>query len=494
MIEGWEEVPKNAGLVYIKKRSTVIIWAAVLSVFTTGIVLASITMNIVISLSVALVLGGLTFLLLCIVNPKLGFLVTFALPFIGFELQRILKLEIPVGLAVQIMFFLLLLILLIKRKIQQGYNFKYLSSPITYIILVTQLYIGIEAFNPDMHSIDGWLIVLRGSLAILVVYFVSLIVYDEERFVQAFFFCWILLATLSAIYACYQEWVKIPAYVLSWIHATEERYRLIFIVGKYRKFSLLSDPSAFGNFMAISALTTIILAFKPNKSGTRIALIASTALLILAMGYSGTRTSYAMFLAGLILYVLMTINNKRTLIFAVTGSLIFVVLIFGPIYGNATINRIRSTFNSEDKSLNVRDENRKSIQGYIYEHPIGGGVMTTGDAGMKYNPNHRLAGFPPDSGLLKTALELGWIGLILELVLYVIALSIGIRSFYKSEDLKIKYYYLAICVLLFSVAVGSYAQSIQTQIPLMTVFFPCLAFIARLKGTELKSVIANQNK
>lgn len=494
MTEDWDEVPRNAGLVYIKKRSTVIIWAAVLLLFSAGIVLAAISMNVVVSLSVSLVLGGLAFLLICIINPKLGFLATFALPFIGFELQRVFKAEIPVGLAVQIMFFLLLLILLIKKRIQQGYSFKYLSSPITYIILITQLYIGIEAFNPDMHSIDGWLIVLRGSLAILVVYFVALIVYDEDRFVQAFFFCWVLLATLSALYACYQEWVKIPAYVMSWIHATEERYRLIFIVGKYRKFSVLSDPSAFGNFMAISALTTIILAFKPNKASTRIALMGSTVLLILAMGYSGTRTSYAMFIAGLILYVLMTINNKRTLIFAVTSSLIFVVLVFGPIHGNATINRLRSTFNSEDKSLNVRDDNRKSIQGYIYAHPIGGGVMTTGDAGMKYNPNHRLAGFPPDSGLLKTALELGWIGLILELILYVIALSIGIRNFYQSENEKIKYYYLAICVLLFAVAVGSYAQSIQTQIPLMTVFFPCLAFITRLKGTEIQMTAASQKK
>jgi putative inorganic carbon (hco3(-)) transporter len=492
MIEGWDEAPRNAGLALLKKHSTSIAWFAILLFISVGIVLAAISMNLIITLGVSIALGGLAFILLCFVNPKLGFLATFALPFIGFELPRIFKTEVPVGLATQIMFFILLLILLIKKRFQRGYSFKYLSSPITYIILVTQLYIGIQAFNPDMHSLDGWLIVLRGSLAILVVYFVSLIIYDEEKFIKAFFLCWMLLATLSALYACYQEWVKIPNYVLSWIHATEERYRLIFIVGKYRKFSVLSDPSAFGNFMAISALAAMILAFKPNKALTRILLLGSVTLLLLAMGYSGTRTSYAMFLSGLVLYVLMTINNKRTLLFAVASSLIFVILIYGPIYGNATINRLRSTFNTEDKSLNVRDINRNSIQGYIYEHPIGGGVMTTGDAGMKYNPNHRLAGFPTDSGLLKTALELGWIGLILELLLYVIALSICIRNFYKSNHEKIKYYYLIICTLLFCVAVGSYAQSIQTQIPLMTVFFPCLAFITRLKGTELQTTESNR--
>ena len=494
MVEDWDQVSSKANFSFVKKHTTALAWSGAVFILSIGVVLASARMNLMLSLSLAIALGGLAFLLLCIINPKLGFLATFSLPFIGFELQRIFKAEIPVGLAVQLMFFLILLILLVKRRFNQGYSFRFLSSPITYIIIITQLYIGIQAFNPAMHSFDGWLIVLRGALAILVVYIVSLIIYDEENFIQGFFYCWILLATLSALYACYQEWVKIPNYVLSWIHATEERYRLIFIVGKYRKFSVLSDPSAFGNFMAISALVSIILAFKPTTQLKRVALIISTGLLILAMGYSGTRTSYAMFIAGLVLYVLMTINNKRTLLFAVSTSIIFVVIIFGPIHGNATINRIRSTFNSEDKSLNVRDTNRKSIQDYIYAHPIGGGVMTTGDAGMKYNPNHRLAGFPPDSGLLKTALELGWIGLILELLLYVIALSMGIRYFYQSKNERIKYYYLAICTMLFSVAVGSYAQSIQTQIPLMTVFFPCLAFLTRLKQSEIQQELIIPNR
>jgi putative inorganic carbon (hco3(-)) transporter len=484
MIEGWDYADRESRLERLKKTTSPAVWILSILAFTAVIVLIATQMNLLLTLVIALAVGGLSFILLCIVNPKAGYIAIFALPFIGFELHRYFKAEVPVGLATQIMFLFLLIVLLIKRRIQAGIKFSYFSNPINYIIIITQFYVLIQAFNPDMHSIQGWLIILRGALAIIVVYFVTLIIIDEPRFIQTFFFCWIILATLSALYACYQEWIKIPAYVLSWIHATEERYRLIYIVGHYRKFSVLSDPSAFGNFMAISALTSIILAFKPTSTLNRILLIICTIFLLLAMGYSGTRTSVAMFIAGLVLYILMTINNRGTLIFAVTASLSFAFLIFGPIYGNSTINRIRSTFNTEDKSLSVRDTNRKSIQDYIYEHPIGGGVMTTGDAGMKYNPNHRLAGFPPDSGLLKTALELGWIGLIIELLLYVIALGLGIRNFYHTKNTGNKYYYLAICVMLFSVVVGSYAQSIQTQIPLMTVFFPCLAFITRLQETD----------
>jgi hypothetical protein len=67
---------------------------------------------------------------------------------------------------------------------------------------------------------------------------------------------------------------------------------------------------------------------------------------------------------------------------------------------------------------------------------------------------------------------------------------LGIRNFYHTKNISNKYYYLAICVMLFSVVVGSYAQSIQTQIPLMTVFFPCLAFITRMKETDSQPVIS----
>jgi O-antigen ligase len=253
----------------------------------------------------------------------------------------------------------------------------------------------------------------------------------------------------------------------------------------YRKFSLLSDPAAFGIFMCSSSLITIILAFRPTKRSYRALLLGASLFMILAMAYSGTRTAYAMFVAGLIMFLFMTINNKRTLIFSAVAIFAVFVLLFGPIYGNATINRIRSTFNSEDASLNVRDRNRATIQEYIYSHPMGGGVMTTGDAGMKYNPNHRLAGFPPDSGYLKIVLETGWTGLFLAVLFFYVCLRQGIKNFYHTQDENIRYYYLAITAMVFSISIGSYAQSVHTQVPIMLFFYPSVALLTRISYSEL---------
>jgi putative inorganic carbon (hco3(-)) transporter len=71
-------------------------------------------------------------------------------------------------------------------------------------------------------------------------------------------------------------------------------------------------------------------------------------------------------------------------------------VVFTPFFKGKTVERLRSAFElKENASLNVRDVNRKLIQPYIYAHPIGGGLATSGKPGEAYNPDHRLAGFPP---------------------------------------------------------------------------------------------------
>jgi hypothetical protein len=144
----------------------------------------------------------------------------------------------------------------------------------------------------------------------------------------------------------------------------------------------------------------------------------------------------------------MTINNRRTLIFMAGFILFFVVLIFGPFYSINAVNRVRTSFKfSDDESMNVRDQNRKMIQPYIYSHPLGGGVATSGVLGLLYNPGHPLAGFPPDSGYLRAAIETGPIGLAYTLFMFFVMLQVGIRNYYASRSKKTRTIYVGhVCV------------------------------------------------
>jgi hypothetical protein len=188
-------------------------------------------------------------------------------------------------------------------------------------------------------------------------------------------------------------------------------------------------------------------------------------------------------------------NKTSTKIFAVIAGLGFVVLMYGPFYGNSTINRFRTTFSgSNDPSFKVREMNRAFIQPYIYSHPIGGGLCTTGAGGLRFNPTHYLAGFPPDSGYLKKALETGWIGLIIICVLYFVILKNCIKGYFEATHPDIKILFAASCAFLFSFYIADFAQDAIGQITDTVVYYPLIAITLKLKGFKMNSEDQSNNK
>lgn len=431
-----------------------------------------------------ILLVGLIFVLVSIIKPELGFFAALILPMGSFELERYIKLNIPIGLLLQAIFFYLLIILLFKNRIKSTNGFNHVKNSISYVIIFTYCHFIIQGFNPNMDSFNGWLFAIRSITGIYLIYYVTLFIFNDLKIVKQFFYLWIILASICAVYACYQEWFGLPSFIINYIHSDPLKLGLYYINGKYRIFSLLSDPAAFGIFMSGSFLVTFVLILYSRTNLKRVLFIVAAFLMLLACAFSGTRTSYVMIPAGLLLFTLMTITNKKTLIVTTMVSLVFAVLLFGPFYGNVTLNRIRSTFNGDDASLNVRDVNRANIQKYIYDHPLGGGVMTSGVAGLEYNPEHRLAGFPPDSGYLQTVLEVGWLGLIILLLFFFISIRLALKRYYQSSDNRVKPYYLSVCLFVFSVAIASYAQVVVGQYPISLFIFSSLAIVSRLKEFE----------
>jgi putative inorganic carbon (HCO3(-)) transporter len=185
---------------------------------------------------------------------------------------------------------------------------------------------------------------------------------------------------------------------------------------------------------------------------------------------------------------MMTLSNKKTLIFASTFAVIFVFIIYGPIYGNPTVNRLRSTFDLQtDESYKVRDINRHSIQPFIASHPLGGGLATSGFNSGNYVPNHPLANFPPDSGLLKNAIEYGWVGLLLLYITYICVLQQGIHAYYRSNHPRNRVLFLGAVIALFGYMVAQYAQIAIGMIPGTFFVYALIAIIIRLRQIELQT-------
>jgi cell division protein FtsW (lipid II flippase) len=249
----------------------------------------------------------------------------------------------------------------------------------------------------------------------------------------------------------------------------------------------------------MSACALMFLAFFLNGKFNikrRIYLLIGIVICSLAMSYSGTRTATMTLVIGILLYVLMTIANRRTLIFTAIFAGLFVVLIYGPIYGNPTINRLRSTFDlSEDESYKVRDINRHSIQPFIHANPLGGGLGTSGVGSSAFVPNHPLADFPSDSGLLRNAIEYGWVGLLVLYLTYVVLLQQAVHFYFTSRDRKNRVILLASNLALFSYIVAQYAQVAIGMIPSAFLVYALMAIFIRLPQMEAESkLLTNKTK
>jgi len=235
--------------------------------------------------------------------------------------------------------------------------------------------------------------------------------------------------------------------------------------------------------MASGAVGSLILALESSSKKIKVLLGAFTAIMFLGMSYSGTRTANIMLAAGLFLYVLMTLYQRKTRILAVSVGMLFLFIMNAPIYGNPTINRFRTAFNapSNNASLDTRLINREKIRPYLYAHPFGGGVNTTGVTGSKYNPHHALAGIPPDSSLVANLMENGWVGLAIHLIFLFLIVAFSVHYYYRCQNHEIRSYYAVIAAMLFSLGlVGGYAQYTLASVPQVFVYIPFIAITIRL--------------
>lgn len=448
--------------------------------------------NSFIGYSLPFLLVGMGVVFYTIADYKFGFYLALTSGFFIFFIGRLAGQAFPSAFYIDILIWSSFLGL-IMDSVRNRQQIRWGSGhAITYGYLLFIVLLLIESLNPNADSFEGWFFVFRKFLQLFIIYILGLNVFTSVRSIYKFFKVWIILATIAGAYACYQEWFGFFDFETDWVYSVPGRAGLYFLdTGIMRKFSILSDPAAFGILMGSTAVVVVVLFLHQRKMKDRILSLLILLFIMLGVAYSGTRTAYFTILAGLFLYILMNINQVRTLLFSALCFLGFVFILFGPIYGNPTIDRIRSAFNfKEDASMKVRDDNRKFIQPYIRSQPLGGGLATSGMNGLNYNPNHILAGFPPDSGFLKTAIETGWIGFTLQCLLYFIILVSGVKTFYSTGNRLMKMAMLASTTCVFSFIISQFGQEAIGQVPGSFLFYPCLAIMVSLQHllTTKKSI------
>lgn len=423
---------------------------------------------------------GLSGLIISLLNPEIGFLILFIYSSFIFLIARIIGREdIPIGLIRDLFIMVILIGIIVHRYFYKSDQW-FKITPISIVYIFTLLYMVVEFFNPN-GTVGGWFEGLVGVLAYFFLYIIILHIFHDYNKIRKFTVLWLVIFLIAALYSLYQEWVGLPPYDLNWVTANPLRIGLNWSYGRWDKWSIAAGVASFGLMMSFSSVFCIVLSTGPLSNKKRLILILSAVIMILGMVFSGNRTAFASFAFGMILYALLTINNVRSLFISVILGMFLIVLIFGPFYAGKYIDMFRSAFNPHDETLELRDDNRSIVQPYILSHPIGGGVLTTGERGTRYAPDHPMAGFPPDSLYLELALEFGWIGLLLRLIFYFTIMYTGVFAYSNAQNKKIKILYLAYTCSFFAITISGYAKKALYQFPLGIILVAVYVIMDKLK-------------
>ncbi|MFK7808432.1 MAG: O-antigen ligase family protein, partial [Saprospiraceae bacterium] len=429
---------------------------------------------------VLVVLVAIPAIFFCIFNPMFGIQVALVTSVLISLLAKYA--ELPFGIALDALMFVMFFGLLIKQARDKDLSFA--KSPISAYVLIWVFFNLVQVLNPSAESRLAWIFTVRSMAGLILLYFIACYAFsDRKRIIYIVKFI-LFLAFSSALYGIKQEFLGFSSAELTWLYADEKRLQLIMQWSRLRIFSFFSDPTTFGIFMAYMGTFSLVLATGPFKVWQRVTLVFMAILMYAGMAFAGSRTPFVLVPFGFVIFTLLTL--KQEIIF---GAILFFfvgIVFVSKSTNSAVIHRIQSAFltSRSDDTMSVREKNRHFIQPYIYTHPVGYGLGSTGIWAERFTPNSFLAGFAHDSGFVRVAVELGWIGLIIQLLFFFTILKTGIYYYLRVKDPVNKVIYLAITVVMFQLILSNYPQEAVTILPTSLVFYCFLAILVRLKDYD----------
>lgn len=419
---------------------------------------------------------GIPFLILFVLNIKIGSLALFFFAFTILGVKRFIE-QVPVGILLDAVSVALIFGLLIQVARSRDYSVFFSAVGIAIAFWVA--YNVFQLFNPNAASRLAWLYTVRSFALITLFYYVLAYTLDDLRFVYAMIGMWLIIGVLGALYAYIQEYVGLRGFEFAWLASDEEMFNRLLQFGTIRKWSFFSDPMVFGFIMSYTGIACAILALGPYPRWVKVLLILSIFPLFHSMLFSGTRAAYLLPPVAAAFYVLTRLSLKTVVAGAILGAALLFVINMPT--DNLTIQRFQSAFEPEDDaSFQVRQENLAFIKPFIQNNPLGGGLGSTGLWGQRFSPENPLSQFPPDSGFVRIAVEMGWIGLVIYTIFLLIALYVGIKHYFYIRHPAIKNIQLTMLIVIVSLIVGNFPQESITSPPNNVVFLFAIAVVANL--------------
>ena len=349
-------------------------------------------------------------------------------------------------------------------------------------------YIFLQIFNETLSlpiSISAWgrNFLFYGALFLFAYFIITQLIRTPKRILQLLRF-WAYLSIVAAFWAWRQQNIGWDDAEWGWLMAEGARTHLI--GGSIRYFSFFSDAANFGSCIAASAVAFYIFAITTKLKKDKILFLITAISCTYGFFMSGTRAGLVCFLVGIAFYVFLSKSFKIAIPVAILGGAFLFILAFTDIgQGNMQIRRMRSVFNKDDASANVRDINKTALKKYLRDAPFGMGFnIDEGKvpANHKYKIVYETAN---DSTYVFLWQRVGIVGAVLFGIVNAIILLGGcLIVLFKLKNKACIGIASGYCCAFLAIQAGGYANHILLQYPNLFLYYGGMAIVYLLPDIE----------
>lgn len=436
------------------------------------------------SIPIAVGIAVLPFILIAVVifvnRPKILFAIVFTINYIIMGVIRYVNPPIPISVFMDGLYMITIALLAIYciKETERWYR---VFNLMTAVYLIWIVYCLIEAFNNTTgtgFAFTPWFREVRPmAFHIFYIIIIYALLFKKIKDIKWLLLLWGIFILLATAKGYWQRNHGFDHYEMAWLMAGG--YKTHFISTGIRYFSFFSDAANYGSNMAASMVIFSVCALYSRKKKEKI----FCWIITIAAGYgiliSGTRSALMVALMG---YVLFTLLSKSWKYFSLAlGVVIFSVCFFkfttiGD--SNRYIHRMRTAFNPEDASLQVRLQNQKAIKSYMREAPWGIGIGRDGTNIPVTNKYWVVSITASDSSLVYIWIRTGIIGLVVFMtVLISLILFESYIVMFKIKNKELRGLLTAFTCAAACMLVAGYGNNILTQYPNSLLFFGAQALV-----------------
>ena len=385
------------------------------------------------------------------------------------------SLPLPMSLPNEMLQIILLAIAIVDAR--ENPHFEKAANLMLFSLIIWCGFCTLEVLNDTCNlgiNIGSWYTGARMmAFQLLYIFLVFSIYISSPDVLQKYLIIWGALSLFSVFWVWKQETYGFTVAENIWMETRGRATHIINGGTLTRYFSTFSDAANYGCNAAATAAAFIIFAITAKLNKYRIFFIIVSILVIWGMFQSGTRTAIFCLAGGLMVYIVLSKSVKIAIPFSIAFVFFAFILIFTNIgNGNQQIRRMRSAFNKDDASANLRDMNQEVMKKYIQDAPWGIGLGMGMDNVPANNKYRRLATIAPDSEYVFIWLRTGPIGIkifIITMLMMLIGACWIVMFRLKNRSL------IGIgggfCCAFVAIQLGGYGNQVLMQFPNCLIFY-----------------------